>query len=96
MGFQKIYNIDNNKTEIKKTWLTRQSSCTLVIPRRFAIEYGLDTPSHIILEKTDDGILIKKFDLEQNHLKKGNAKKKIDSRDAMFCGRTSRESKKEK
>jgi hypothetical protein len=49
--------------EIIKTWLTGQSSCTLIIPRRIAVEYGLDKPSHVIIEKTDDGIFIKKFEL---------------------------------
>jgi hypothetical protein len=30
--------------EIIKTWLTGQSSCTLIIPKKIAIEYGLDKP----------------------------------------------------
>jgi len=64
MVLQKIHNEKNYNKEITKTWLTSQSSCTLVIPRKFAIEYGLDKPCHIILEKTAAGILIKKLNFE--------------------------------
>ena len=49
--------------EIIKTWLSGQSSLTLTIPKKIAIESGLDKPSHVIIEKTDEGILIKKFEL---------------------------------
>lgn len=44
-------NNKENKKEIIKTWLAGQSSCTLVIPKDFAKEYGLDQPSHVIVEK---------------------------------------------
>jgi hypothetical protein len=55
-------NIDKtNKKEIIKTWLTGKHSCTLVIPRDFAKEYGLDEPSHVIVEGTSEGILIRKL-----------------------------------
>lgn len=50
--------------EIIKTWLTGSCSATLVIPKDFAKEYGLDKPCHVIVQKTADGILIKKLDLE--------------------------------
>ena len=49
------------KREITKTWLTGQRSCTLILPREFAREYGLDEPSHVIVEGTSEGILIKKL-----------------------------------
>jgi bifunctional DNA-binding transcriptional regulator/antitoxin component of YhaV-PrlF toxin-antitoxin module len=52
-------NIDNKA--IGKIWMTGQTSPTLVIPRKFAKEYGLDKPSHVVLEKMKEGILIKKF-----------------------------------
>ena len=52
----------NNK-EITKTWISGQNSCTLVIPRSVAIEYGLDSPSHVIVEKTPEGILIRKLEV---------------------------------
>lgn len=47
--------------EIIKTWLTGHHSCTLIIPKDFAKDYGLDKPSHVIVEGTPDGILIKKL-----------------------------------
>ncbi|MDE1862008.1 MAG: hypothetical protein KGI33_03745 [Thaumarchaeota archaeon] len=55
-------NADNK--EIVKTWLTGNSSCTLVIPKRFAIEYGLDKPVHVIIEKRSDGLLVRKLDVD--------------------------------
>jgi hypothetical protein len=51
----------NNKKEIIKTWLTGKQSCTLVIPKDFAKEYGLDEPSHVVVEGTSEGILIRKL-----------------------------------
>jgi hypothetical protein len=54
--------MDNNKDkEIIKTWLAGRVSCTLVIPRDFAREYGLDKPAHVVLEKKPDGIMIRKL-----------------------------------
>jgi hypothetical protein len=55
-------NKKNNK-EITKTWISGQNSCTLVIPRSVAIEFGLDSPSHVIVEKTPQGILIRKLEV---------------------------------
>jgi hypothetical protein len=49
------------KKEIVKTWLAGQHSCTLVIPRDFAKQYGLDEPSHVVVEGRPDGILIRKL-----------------------------------
>jgi hypothetical protein len=54
---------NKNNKEIIKTWLTGQHSCTLVIPKEFAKEYGLEEPSHVIVEGTSEGILIKKLAL---------------------------------
>jgi len=45
-----------------RTWITGNCSCTLVIPKDFAREYGLDKPTHVVIEKTTAGLLIKKFD----------------------------------
>jgi hypothetical protein len=50
------------KKEIIKTWITGKHSCTLIIPREFAKFYGLDEPSHIIVEGTSKGILIRKLE----------------------------------
>jgi hypothetical protein len=52
--------LDSNK-EIIKTWLAGHCSCTLVIPKDFAKEYGLDKPAHVVLEKKSNGILIRKL-----------------------------------
>ena len=51
----------SEKKEIVKTWLAGQYSCTLIIPKEFAKEYGLDKPSHVIVEGTSEGILIRKL-----------------------------------
>ena len=56
---------NNNSKQIVRTWITGKSSCTLVIPKDFAKEYGLDTPSHVVIEKRHDGMLIKKLDLQE-------------------------------
>jgi len=38
--------MDNTKNkEITRTWISGQNSCTLVIPKSVAIEYGLDSPA---------------------------------------------------
>ncbi len=49
--------------QISKTWISGQSSCTLVIPKTIAMKYGLDVPSHVVIEPKPEGILIKKLDI---------------------------------
>ena len=56
-------NNENAKKEIIKTWLAGQHSCTLIIPKDFAKEYGLDKPTHVIVEGTENGILIRKLEI---------------------------------
>jgi hypothetical protein len=51
----------NREKEITKTWLTGQRSCTLIIPREIARRYGLEEPSHVIVEETSQGIMIRKL-----------------------------------
>jgi hypothetical protein len=51
------------RKEIIKTWLAGQHSCTMVIPKEFAKLYGLDQPSHVVIEGRPDGILIKRLQL---------------------------------
>lgn len=53
--------VQNKEKDIIKTWLTGHHSCTLIIPKDFAKDYGLDEPSHVVVEGTSDGILIKKL-----------------------------------
>lgn len=50
-----------NEKKLIKTWLTGHHSCTLIIPKDFAKIYGLDQPSHVVVEGTSEGILIKKL-----------------------------------
>ena len=52
----------NNK-EITRTWISGQNSCTLIIPKSVAKEYGLESPSHVIVERTEQGILIRKLEI---------------------------------
>jgi hypothetical protein len=49
--------------EIAKTWISGQKSCTLIIRREIAQEYGLTEPSHVILERRPEGILIRKLEV---------------------------------
>jgi hypothetical protein len=50
--------LDKRKKEIIHTWIAGQSSCTLIIPKPLAQEYGLDKPSHVVVEGKPEGILI--------------------------------------
>ncbi|MFL6434746.1 MAG: hypothetical protein ACJ71O_13545 [Nitrososphaeraceae archaeon] len=54
---------NREKKDVIKTWLAGQHSCTLVIPKEFAKVYGLDEPSHVLIEGRPDGILIKRLQL---------------------------------
>ena len=53
----------SEKKEIVKTWLAGQHSCTLIIPKDFAKEYGLDKPTHVVVEGIKEGILIRKLSI---------------------------------
>ncbi len=54
---------NTNKKDVIKTWLAGNHSCTLIIPRSFAQQYGLDEPSHVVVEGTSEGILIRKLEV---------------------------------
>jgi hypothetical protein len=56
---------DNTKRRVTKTWLTGQKSCTLIIPRDTARKYDLEEPSHVVVEETPEGILIRKLNLQR-------------------------------
>jgi len=47
----------------KEIGRTGKSSCTIVIPKRFAERLGLDKPSHVLIEKVSDGLLVKKLEV---------------------------------
>jgi hypothetical protein len=53
----------NPNKEITKTWLTGHKSCTLIIPREIAHRYGLEEPSHVVVEETPQGIMIRKLEV---------------------------------
>jgi bifunctional DNA-binding transcriptional regulator/antitoxin component of YhaV-PrlF toxin-antitoxin module len=56
--------VDQKKgKEITKTWISGQNSCTLIIPKSVAKEYGLESPTHVVVERTDKGILIRKLEI---------------------------------
>jgi hypothetical protein len=61
--FQYILLNNNNKKLVGTTWLAGNSSCTLVIPKYLAREYGIDQPSNIVIEGRPDGILIRKMEI---------------------------------
>jgi hypothetical protein len=54
---------NNDKKLVGTTWLAGNSSCTLVIPKSLAREYGIDQPSNIVIEGRPDGILIRKMEV---------------------------------
>lgn len=54
---------NTNKKDVVKTWLAGNHSCTLIIPRSFAQQYGLDEPSHVVVEGIAEGILIRKLEV---------------------------------
>lgn len=57
-------NVRLEKTkEVAPIFLSNKISSTLIIPIGIARRYGLDRPSHVVLEEVKDGILIKKLDI---------------------------------
>lgn len=61
------------RKEVTKTWLAGQHSCTMVIPKEFARVYGLDQPSHVVIEGKPDGILIRRLHLSTSESHGNNA-----------------------
>ena len=47
--------------QIRKTFLSGKLSATLVIPIEVARKYGLEKPSHVVVEEIADGILTRKL-----------------------------------
>jgi hypothetical protein len=50
----------SKKKVIRKTWLSGQYSCTLIIPKEIADEYGLAETNDILVEGCKNGILIRR------------------------------------
>jgi hypothetical protein len=53
----------SSKKLLGTTWLAGNASCTLVIPKPLAREYGIDHPSNVVIEGRPEGILIKKIEV---------------------------------
>lgn len=47
--------------KITSTFLINGRSSTIIIPIDIARKYAIDRPSHVTIEDTQDGILIKKL-----------------------------------
>jgi hypothetical protein len=57
---------DNRKRidkDVTTTFVTGKTSCTLIISKDIAKKYGIDEPSHVVVEGTDEGILIRKLEV---------------------------------
>jgi bifunctional DNA-binding transcriptional regulator/antitoxin component of YhaV-PrlF toxin-antitoxin module len=51
------------KKEVTKIFMSGRLSATLIIPIEIARKYGLEKPSHVIVEETPEGILIRKLEI---------------------------------
>jgi hypothetical protein len=49
--------------EVTKTFLSGKLSATLIIPIETARRYGLEQPSHVVVEERDEGILIRRIEI---------------------------------
>ena len=61
---RKVKNVPKPKftqNEIVKTWITGQKSVTMIIERKLAEEYELTDPQYVVLERKQEGILIRKL-----------------------------------
>jgi hypothetical protein len=63
-GIQDITENKYDKKEVTKIFLSGRLSATLIIPIEMARRHGLEKPSHVIVEERQEGILIKKLELE--------------------------------
>ena len=58
--------LNTEMTELKKvthTFLSGKMSSTVIIPISVARKYGLDKPSNVVVEETEQGILIRRINL---------------------------------
>jgi hypothetical protein len=54
----------NERTRLTTTFITGKVSATLIIPIDLARKYGINHPSHVVVEGIDEGILIRKAELK--------------------------------
>jgi len=52
-----------NQKKIASIFISNGISSTLIISIELARKYGIDGPSHVTIEDTRDGILIKKLEI---------------------------------
>jgi hypothetical protein len=58
--------VKNNdlKKAITRTWNSGEGrSCTMILPKKISRRYGLDKPSHVLIEEKINGIFIKKIEV---------------------------------
>jgi antitoxin component of MazEF toxin-antitoxin module len=51
--------------EITKIWLHNNISASLIIPVEIARKHNLTKGNHVVVEDTDQGILIRKLDIDK-------------------------------
>lgn len=51
--------------QITRLWLSGDGYSTCIIPKQMASECGLSRPCYIIIEKSLDGILIRKLNIKE-------------------------------
>jgi hypothetical protein len=51
--------------EITKIWLHYNISASLIIPVEIARKHNLTKGNHVVVEDTDQGILIRKLDIDK-------------------------------
>jgi hypothetical protein len=55
--------MSGSKKAITSTFLSGKKSATLIIPIDTARRYGMDKPVNVVVEETDQGILIRKLEI---------------------------------
>jgi hypothetical protein len=53
----------SGEKDITTTYVSGKTSCTIIIAKEIAKKYGIDEPSHVIVEGTEKGILIRKLEV---------------------------------
>lgn len=51
--------------EVTKIWLHNNVSASLIIPVEIARKHNLTKGNHVVVEDTDEGILIRKLDIDK-------------------------------
>jgi bifunctional DNA-binding transcriptional regulator/antitoxin component of YhaV-PrlF toxin-antitoxin module len=54
--------------KVSHTFISGKFSTVLVLPVAIARKHGLDKPSDVIVEETDNGILVRKLEIESQNV----------------------------